>query len=123
MKPLLDGPAWGAKQIFAVPWRDAPELTHQLHWFVCAGNPVQFGRFFQFLDIYIEACLALKPVGNIVSCHFWHGGQFLLCPIFCLVSFNIYHAKHVVKHEFSGNPFRSGLVFLFSPCYTGKDMF
>ena len=75
IEPLFDGARGRAEQVLEVARRDAPEVAHELHRLVGAGDAVELGRFLEFFDVYIEPRLFLEPVGDVFACDLWHGSR------------------------------------------------
>ena len=82
VEPLLHGAARGTEQALTVPRGDSPELTHELHGFVGAGDAVELDCLLEFLDVDVEAGLALEPVGNVLTGNLGHEWHFLSCFAF-----------------------------------------
>ena len=75
--PLFDGARWGAEQFFKLARADAPEVAHDLHGLVSAGDAVELGGFLELGDIDVEAGLLLEPVRDVFAGDFRHGDALL----------------------------------------------
>ncbi|SFT36127.1 hypothetical protein SAMN02910356_00243 [Selenomonas sp. GACV-9] len=82
MEPLLNGAARGTEQALTVPWGNPPELTHEFHGFVGAGDAVELDCLFEFLNVDVKTGLALEPVGNVLTGNLGHEWHFLSCFAF-----------------------------------------
>ena len=70
--PLFDRARRSAEELFELARADAPEVAHDFHGLVGAGDAVEFGGFLELGDIDVEAGLLLEPVRDVFACDFRH---------------------------------------------------